>query len=70
MVFGLGLFKLQDGMGRTALLAGILEMIIGACFVVVVLFFLGFILIVPTIIIEIILLYKGHELVKHEASLT
>lgn len=68
IVFGVGLFKLQDGMGRTALLAGVFEMIIGGCFVVVILFFLGFILIVPTIIIEIILLYKGFELVKKEAS--
>lgn len=70
IVFGVGLFKLQDGMGRTALLSGILEMVIGACFVVVVLFFLGFILMVPAIIIETILLYKGYELVKEEVAPT
>ena len=69
IIFGIGLFKLQDGMGRTAQAAGILEIIIGACFGVVVLFFLGFILTVPAVIIEVILLYKGYEILRKESLL-
>ncbi len=66
IIFGIGLIKLQDGMGRMALLAGALELIIGFCFATVILFLLGYILLIPALILEIVILYKGYEYVKSE----
>ncbi len=66
ILFGIGLVKLQDGMGRMALLAGVFELIIGFCFAIVILFILGYILLIPALILEIVILYKGYEFVKSE----
>ena len=66
IVFGIGLMRLQDGMGQLAKIAGIFEIIAGFFFVVVILFLLGFLMLVPATIIEIILLYKGYEFIKSE----
>lgn len=66
IILGIGLIKLQDGMGRMALLAGVLELIIGFCFLVVILFILGYILLIPALILEIVILYKGYEFIKSE----
>ena len=68
VVFGIGLIRLQDGMGRLALAAGAIEIVIGFCFLVVVLFFLGFIFMLPANIIEIVLLYKGYEFLSREST--
>ena len=53
-------------MGRIAAFAGMLEMVIGICFLVVILFFIGLLLQVPSIILEIIMLYRAYEYVKAE----
>lgn len=66
LVFGIGLIKLQDGMGRMALLAGVFELMIGFFFITVILFLLGFIFLIPATIIEIVVLYRGYEYVKGE----
>ncbi|MEO9485432.1 MAG: helix-turn-helix transcriptional regulator [Ekhidna sp.] len=66
IVFGIGLMRLQDGMGQLAKIAGILELLAGFFFAVVILFFLGYMVLVPAIIIEIVLLYKGFEFIKSE----
>lgn len=67
MVFGLGLIKLQDGMGRLAMAIGILEVIIGFFFITVVLFLFSALLMIPTIILEIVLLYRGYEYAKQNS---
>lgn len=61
MVFGFGLVKLQDGMGKLAMAIGVLEIIISFFLITVVLFFFSAIMMVPTIILEIVLLYRGYE---------
>lgn len=66
IVFGIGLMRLQDGMGQLAKLAGITEIIAGFFFAVVILFLLGYLMLIPATIVEIILLFKGLELVKSE----
>lgn len=66
IVFGIGLMRLQDGMGQLAKIAGILEIIAGFFFAIVILFFLGYLMLIPATIIEIILLFKGFEFVKSE----
>ncbi len=64
LVFGLGLIKLQDGMGKMALAVGVLELIIGFFLITVVLFLFGAFIMIPTIILEIVLLYRGYEYVR------
>jgi len=66
IVFGIGLMRLQDGMGQLAKIAGITEIIAGFFFAVVILFFLGYLMLIPATIIEIILLFKGLEFIKSE----
>lgn len=66
IVFGIGLMRLQDGMGQLAKIAGILEIITGCFFAVVILFLLGYMMLVPATIVEIILLFKGYEFIKTE----
>ena len=66
IVFGLGLLRLQDAMGVSSKAAGILEIVAGICLVTIILVFIGFILTIPAMILEITLLYKGYELVRSE----
>ena len=66
IVFGIGLMRLQDGMGQLAKIAGITEIIAGFFFAVVILFLLGYLMLIPATIIEIILLFKGLEFIKSE----
>lgn len=61
IIFGVSLIRLQDGMGVIARLAGFLEIIIGCFLITVVLFLFAYIIIIPTIVIEILLIYKGYE---------
>lgn len=64
IMVGLGLMKLQDGMGDLARFAGILEVIVGCMFVTVILFVVGYIVSIPMIILEIVLLLKGYEFIE------
>ena len=66
IIFGIGLLRLQDGMGNLAKVAGIIEIAAGCFFAIVILFFLGYILLIPATIIEIIILFKAFEFIKSE----
>ncbi|MEQ8627005.1 helix-turn-helix transcriptional regulator [Ekhidna sp.] len=66
ILLGIGLMRLQDGMGILAKAAGIIEIIAGACFLLVVGFLMGYIMLIPAIILEVILLFKGYEYIKSE----
>ena len=71
MVFGVALIRLQDGMGELSRVAGILEILIGCSLVTVVLFFFSFVIMVPAVVVEILVLYKGYEyLSKSEVTAT
>ena len=61
IAFGLALIRLQDGMGELSRVAGILEFVLGFMLVTVFLFFLAYVVLIPTVVIEIILLYRGYE---------
>lgn len=61
IVFGIALMRLQDGMGELSRVAGILEIIIGCTLITVLLFFIGYIIMVPAVIVEILVLYRGYE---------
>lgn len=69
IVFGIALIRLQDGMGELSRAAGILEILIGCALLTVVLFFVGYVIMVPAVIVEILVLYRGYEyLSRSEAS--
>lgn len=41
--------------------AGILEIIVGCLLVTVVLFFVSYVVMIPAVVIEILVLYRGYE---------
>lgn len=61
IVFGVALIRLQDGMGELSRLAGILEIIMGCLLITVVLFFLTYVILIPAVVVEILVLYRGYE---------
>lgn len=61
IVFGVSLIRLQDGMGELSRVAGILEIIVGCLLVTVVLFFVSYVIMIPAVVIEILILYRGYE---------
>lgn len=61
IVFGISLIRLQDGMGELSRIAGILEIVMGCLLITVVLFFITYVILIPTVIIEILVLYRGYE---------
>jgi len=58
LVFGVGLYKLHKQFGRLAMVVGFLEIFISFLFLTVILSWLGYIFIAPTIILEALLLYR------------
>ncbi|MBX2900984.1 MAG: helix-turn-helix transcriptional regulator [Cyclobacteriaceae bacterium] len=69
LIFGIALIRLQDGMGELSRAAGVLEIITGAAFLSVLLFFIGYVVMIPAVIVEILVLYRGYEYVaKLETS--
>jgi transcriptional regulator with XRE-family HTH domain len=61
LVFAIGLIRLQDGMGNLSRVAGVLEIIIGTTFITVILFFVGYVIMIPALIVEVLVLYNGYE---------
>jgi hypothetical protein len=62
LVFGFGLYKMRDIMGKIAAVAAILEIIGGFFLITIILFFIGLIISIPAIILEILLLLKAAQL--------
>ena len=70
ILMGIAMLRLQKAIGNLAIVAGIFEIVTFACFATVILAMGGFVLLVPTTILEIIVLYKVAQLVKEkEASI-
>lgn len=70
ILFGVGLIRLQDGMGELSRAAGILEILIGCSLVTVFLFFIGYVIMVPAVIVEILVLYRGYEYLSQSEANT
>jgi transcriptional regulator with XRE-family HTH domain len=62
---GVGLIRLQDGMGRIAKVAGNLELSFGICYMTLILSFIGILILVPLLIVEIVLLSKADQQAKN-----
>lgn len=61
LIFGVGLLRLQDGIGELSRAAGWLEIVTGVAFISVILFFIGYVVMIPAVIVEILVLYRGYE---------
>ncbi len=68
VVFGLALLRLQDSMGELSRIAGILEIVMGCLLITVVLFFVAYLILVPAVVIEILVLYRGYEYLSRSES--
>jgi len=64
ILLGIAVIRLQNALGVMAKITGIFEIITYGCMATVVLGFLGYFLLTPTIILEIILLYKISEMLR------
>lgn len=58
IIFGISLLQLKNKLGTLVQVSGVLEIIIGAFLATIVLAYLGLFLLIPTVIIEIIVIYK------------
>ena len=58
LVFGIGIYQLKNKIGQLAQINGILEIIVGASLATVIFASLGVFLLIPTVIIEVILLHR------------
>ncbi|MEX0996329.1 MAG: helix-turn-helix transcriptional regulator [Flavobacteriaceae bacterium] len=66
ILFGIGIIKLKDKLGNTALATGVFEIIVAVFFFTVFLAWFAYILMIPLILLEIILLYKALESIKND----
>lgn len=66
ILFGIAMLRLQKGLGTIALITGIFELITYGLMVTVFLAMAGYAFLTPTIILEVILLYKVVQMVKEK----
>ncbi len=64
IIFGVAVLRLQNAVGNIASITGVFELITYGFLLTIVLAIVGFVLLNPTIILEIILLYKVTQIVK------
>ncbi|GAA0715871.1 hypothetical protein GCM10009430_10870 [Aquimarina litoralis] len=64
VLFGISVIRLQNALGMLAKTTGIFEIIAYGCMATVLLGILGYFLLTPTIILEIILLFRISEMIK------
>lgn len=70
ILMGIAMLRLQKALGTLATVTGIFEIVAYACFAIVVLAAGGAMLLIPTIILEIIILYKVAQLVKEKMDVS
>lgn len=70
ILFGVSLIRLQDSMGELSRIAGILEIGMGCMVVTVILFFISYIILIPAVVVEILVLYRGYEYLSRSESAT
>ncbi|TYP76181.1 helix-turn-helix domain-containing protein [Aquimarina intermedia] len=66
ILFGIAVLRLKDSLGTISLVTGVFELITYGFMVTVLLSIVGMFMLTPTIILEIILLYKVTEMVKEK----
>lgn len=68
VIFGMGLLRLQDSMGRISKVAGRMEIVYGISFLSLIFSFVGVLLLYPLLIIEIVLLFKADNIIRNEPA--
>jgi transcriptional regulator with XRE-family HTH domain len=68
IAFGVALIRLQDGMGEFARIAGILEIVMGCMLITVILFFVTYVVMIPAVVVEILVLFRGYEYLSRSES--
>lgn len=69
LLYGVSLQKIKFQYGRAASIAGVIALVAGLLFITLILWWVGMMLLIPLEIFEILILYKGYEmLVKEEES--
>lgn len=68
ILMGIAMLRLQKALGNLATITGIFEIVAYACFTIVIFAAGGAILLLPTLILEIIILYKVAQLVKEKQA--
>lgn len=66
VLFGVSILKSKTILGNTALISGIFELVMAACLLTVILSPIALFLFFPTVILEILVLYKVSNLVKDQ----
>src|SRR5690554_3456821 len=69
IVFGLALMRLNDPLGKIPEIAGGFKVVSGILFALVFMGWLGLMFLIPTVILQIILLYKIGELINREKTI-
>jgi transcriptional regulator with XRE-family HTH domain len=64
ILYGISLRRLRKSLGAVAAYAGVFEILAGCFFLTVVLSFIGFIVLVPAELFEILVLYKSVDIIK------
>ncbi len=67
IIFGIALFGLQDSLGKLSKYSGLIEIIIGCCFLLVFLSPIALALLFPVTVLEIVILYKASLFIKSES---
>ena len=68
ILYGVSLRRLRKSIGAVAAYAGVFEILAGCFFLTVVLSFIGFIVLVPAELFEILALYKAVDLIKSKQN--
>jgi transcriptional regulator with XRE-family HTH domain len=68
ILYGISLIKLNRSFGVISLLAGACEIIAGVFFLTLVLFLIGFFVLIPAELLQIIIIYKSIEIIRGRAA--
>ena len=69
IIYGMSLMRLQKTVGKVSAYAGIFEIIAGCFFLTLIFSFVGFIVLIPAELLEIVVLYKGLEIMKSQEKI-
>ena len=64
IIYGVSLMKLRPAVGRVSTWAGVFEILAACFFLTIILGFIGFIILIPAELFEIIIIFKAAELIK------
>jgi len=67
LLYGSSLIKIKSQFGRSASIAGTLTIVAGILLITLILWWVGLLLLIPVEILEIVILYKGYEILVKDS---